>query len=126
MPAISPSQLSKQFAAAINTGDLDAAASLVDTDAVMRTPYGEILTGGDAIRENLANQIAGNAQLDNDEPLILAAGEDLALMIGDWRFEITAPTGDRVSATGTTANVAGHDGDGNWRWLVLNPTGTVR
>jgi ketosteroid isomerase-like protein len=118
-----PSQLPAAFEKAINSGDLDAAMAVFASDAIMRTPQGEILTG-QALREYNAGTIAGNGRLTNAPSRIVAAA-DTALISEEWTLEVTTPDGSRIKAEGTTANVARRGVDGGWRMVIFNPLGTA-
>ena len=54
MPAQSPQQLNELFADAISKGDLDAVLALFEPGAVLPNQAGELRTGIDAIRQELA------------------------------------------------------------------------
>lgn len=118
-----PEALSAAFEASINSGDLDAVLDLFTQDTAMRTPDGALVSGA-ALRGYTAGTVAGRAELSNEPPLVLPVG-DLALIVEDWTLKVTVPTGERITAAGTTANIAGRGADGGWRYLLLNPGGTA-
>jgi ketosteroid isomerase-like protein len=68
--------------------------------------------------------IAANPRITNTTRHVFV-GKDTALVIVDWSMQLTAPDGNRVAASGTTANVASRDRDGSWRFTILNPSGTA-
>jgi ketosteroid isomerase-like protein len=122
-PITNPAQLPPAFEKAMNSGSLEDVMSLFAPGAVMRTVTGETVTG-QAPRDYTAGSIAGNAQLSNG-PSRVVAGDDIALISEGWTLEVTAPDGNRLKATGTTANVARRGQDGTWRMAILNPLGTA-
>jgi ketosteroid isomerase-like protein len=119
-----PEALSAAFEAHINSGDLDAVLDLFAEDSAMRAPDGALLSGA-ALREYTAGTIAGRAELSNEPPLVLRTG-DVALIVESWTLKVSVPTGERITAAGTTANIARLGTDGGWRYQLLNPTGTAR
>jgi ketosteroid isomerase-like protein len=122
-PITNPAQLPPAFEKAMNSGSLEDVMSLFAPGTVMRTVTGETVTG-QALRDYTAGSIAGNAQLSNG-PSRVVAGDDIALISEGWTLEVTAPDGNRLKATGTTANVARRGQDGTWRMAILNPLGTA-
>ena len=118
-----PSDMSAAFADRLNAGDLEGLVGLLAPDAVSRTPQGEILTDPTKIRADLAGLISRQSHLVNNYRHTLISG-DVALMIIDWTLEFDAPDG-RARMAGTTANVVRRGEQGDWRVIVLNPTGTA-
>lgn len=121
---LDPARLPFAFEEALNAGDVDAVLALFTPDATMRTLPGEVLTGPQALREEVVNTVAAKVRLTNKARFCLT-GDDTALIVVDWTLAATAPDGTRVTPTGTTANVARRAADGSWRFTVLNPLGTA-
>ncbi|WP_040803813.1 YybH family protein [Nocardia concava] len=119
-----PATLPTLFEAALNAGDIEGVLSLFTPDATMRTTTGGIISGRDALREEISATVAAQGRLTNVPRHILDAG-DTALLLTDWTMEITTPDGTRIAPTGTTANVARRTETGDWRFAVLNPLGTA-
>ncbi|MEV6767177.1 alpha/beta fold hydrolase [Nocardia sp. NPDC051030] len=123
-PPTDPALLPHAFENALNAHDADRVLALYAENATMRTVTGEVITGSAALREEVEQTIAANPHITNTTRHILV-GEDTALVIVDWILRLTTPDGDRVTASGTTANVASLGKDGAWRFTILNPTGTA-
>lgn len=119
-----PASLPIAFQNLLNAHDADAVLALYSDDATMRTVTGEVIGGAAALREEVEQTIAADPHITNTTRHILV-GDGTALVIVDWILKVTAPDGNRVTASGTTANVASRNADGTWRFTILNPTGTV-
>ncbi|MFI9274271.1 YybH family protein [Kitasatospora sp. NPDC052896] len=125
MPArpTDPALLPVAFQEAMNSHDADRVLALYTADATMRTVTGEVITGAAALRHEVEQTLAAEPRIANTIRHVLVGG-GTALVVVDWELRLTAPDGSRITATGTTANVARRDPDGTWRFTVLNPTGT--
>ncbi|MEV6675098.1 nuclear transport factor 2 family protein [Streptomyces sp. NPDC051162] len=119
-----PAQLPSAFEHALNSNDVDGVLALFVPGATMRTESGEVITGPQALRQEISRTAAASGRLTNNSRHALV-GADTALLVTDWTLEVTAPDGERVTRTGTTANVAHRGADGCWRFTVLNPLGTA-
>ena len=118
-----PEQLPIAFQDALNAGDVDAVLALFAPGAGMRTVAGEHIAGEEALRAEIAGTVAAHGRLTNVQRHTLV-GAETALLVTDWTMEIDGPDGERIAPSGTTANIASRDGDGNWRFALLNPLGT--
>ncbi|GAA1189103.1 uncharacterized protein (TIGR02246 family) [Kitasatospora gansuensis] len=119
-----PAQLPILFQDALNDGDVDTVLALFAPNAGMRTVTGELVTGAEALRAELAGTVLAHGQLTNVQRHTLV-GAETALLVTDWTLEIDGPDGERIAPTGTTANIAHRGADGGWRFTLLNPLGTV-
>ncbi|MEU3352485.1 DUF4440 domain-containing protein [Streptomyces sp. NPDC037389] len=119
-----PAQLPRAFEDALNGGDIEGILALFAPGATMRTEAGEVITGDQALRQEISGLAAARGRLANSSRHALV-GAGTALLVTDWTLDITAPDGERVARTGTTANVARQGADGCWRFAVLNPLGTA-
>ncbi|HWG22592.1 YybH family protein [Actinospica sp.] len=124
-PAIitSPEQLPILFQDALNAGDVDAVLALFSDGAAMRTVEGVRIAGIDQLRAEIGGTVAAHGKLTN-LPRHTITGAQTALLVTDWTMEIDAPGGERVTGSGTTANIARLEADGGWRFALLNPLGT--
>lgn len=118
-----PAELSILFPQALNAGDVDGVLALLAPDISMRTVAGELISGLEALRQEITGTVAAHGKLTNVSRHTIL-GADTALVITDWTLEVDAPDGTRVAPTGTTANVAQRFEEGGWRFTVLNPLGT--
>jgi ketosteroid isomerase-like protein len=106
-PAREPEDLGRFFVQRANEGDLDGLVALYEAGAVMAAGPGKTSDGTAAIREQLAQFLAGAPKLTGESQPVVRCG-DLALT--STRFE-----------GGATAEVARRQADGTWLWLIDQP-----
>src|SRR5262249_10138556 len=97
MAAKTPEDCATLFERHLNAGDLDALADLYEPDAVLVPNPGESAVGRKAIRETLGGFVAAKAEIRLRVGQVLRAGDDLALIYGDWSGHFTDPDGARVA-----------------------------
>ncbi|AIF82847.1 ketosteroid isomerase-like enzyme [Candidatus Nitrososphaera evergladensis SR1] len=90
-----PLETIKNLIAAINQGDLDAASSLYDPEAVIIAQPGNIARGRDAIRAALQGFISLKPLLKGEADQVIEAG-GTALYISRWTLVGTSPDGKSV------------------------------
>ena len=108
----------------INHGDLDALMELYEPGAAFATEPGNMVPGPAGIREALGGFVALDGELDLHVTRVLEA-DDLALVVGTWTFDGTAPDGAPVHLEAANADVLRHQADGTWRFVIDNPWGTA-
>ena len=123
MPARTPEECDALFERHLNAGDLDALADLYEAGATLLMAPGEPSVGRAAIREALGALIAQKAELTLTVAQVLRAGDDLAVLYGDWHGRFTDPDGARVEAGGQSVEVVRRQADGSWRFAIDDPFG---
>jgi uncharacterized protein (TIGR02246 family) len=108
----------------INHGDLDALMKLYEPGAAFATQPGILAPGPAGIRDALAGFVALDGELDLDVTRVLEV-DDLALVVGTWTFDGTAPDGEPVHLEAANADVLRRQADGTWRFVIDNPWGTA-
>ncbi|MGW3545650.1 YybH family protein [Nocardia niigatensis] len=119
-----PAQLPRVFEARLNAGDVEGVLSLFTPGATMRTTTGAVISGREALHQEISGTVAAHGRLTNNSKHLLTAG-DAALLVTNWTLEIDGPDGTRVTPAGTTANIARRIANGEWRFAVLNPLRTA-
>jgi|SRR3990172_4579352 len=114
MPARTPEELDALFQQAINSGDVEAAMALYEPGAVFPNAQGELRTGLDAIRREMAPFAASKADIKLTVTKVIQAG-DIALVYDDWTMTTPAPM------SGRSVVVARRQADGSWRFLIDDP-----
>lgn len=120
MPARTPQDVDRLFGEYVNAGDLEKAASLYETVAVLVMPDGE-LRGAAAIRDGLADMLRAKLRLHMDVEKVVQAGEGIAVLYNCWRGTATGPGGDVVEVQGRAIEVVRRQPDGTWRFVLDDP-----
>jgi uncharacterized protein (TIGR02246 family) len=108
---------------AINKGDLEAAMSLYEQDAIIVAQPGNIARGKDAVRGALAGFISLKPSLRGQAHQVVEAG-DIALCCARWTLVGTSPDGEKVEMSGASSDVLRRQADGRWLVAIDNPWGT--
>jgi uncharacterized protein (TIGR02246 family) len=114
----------KSIVDGIDTGNLDALASLYEPEAAFATQPGTLSRGLPGVREALAGFIAMKGKLDLSVTRVLEVS-DLALVTTVWSFTGTGPDGEAVKLAAQSADVLRRQADGSWRFVIDNPWGTA-
>jgi len=122
VPADSPQQLSSEFAAAINGGDIDAALELWIEDALIIAPDGQALRGLDAIGRSLRALIENEAKVSVHVEELFSAG-DVALAVGALTMSGVGDDGERYEQRSSSAVIYCRGADGGWRLAIDAPWG---
>ena len=117
MPAQHPEQLDKLFAEALNSGDLDALASLYEHDASLSPQAGQVVTGTEAIRGALSAFVGMKPTITLTTKTVARTG-DIALTSAKWELTGTGPDGNPIKMGGQSAEVSRRQPDGNWLFVI--------
>ena len=113
MPATSPEQLSQLFSQAIGRGDLEAVMALYEPGAVFLTQSGDLRSGTDAIRQEMAPLADMKPDFKINVDNVVSTG-DIALMYDTW--SVSNP-----QSSGRAIEVARRQPDGTWLYVVDDP-----
>lgn len=122
MPAHTPADVDRIFAAALSAGDLEAAVACYEADAVYVPASGDEYRGHARIREALAALIAERPTLDCWEVDCVENGE-LALLRARWTYTGTGADGEPFEAHGRSIEVVRRQPDGSWKFTLDLPDG---
>ena len=123
-PTTRPERVLESIVAGINAGDLERLVPLYESGAAFATEPGTLAPGPAGIRDALAGFVALDGELDLEVTRVLEA-DDLALVVGTWTFDGTAPDGAPVHLEAANADVLRRQADGTWRFVIDNPWGTA-
>ena len=117
-----PEQVLQAVVEGINTANYDLLLSLYEPGAAFATRPGNLVHGLGGICEALDAFIALHGKLDLEVTRVLVV-DDLALVVGAWTFNGTAPDGAPVKLAAKNADVLRRQDDGSWRFVIDNPWG---
>ncbi|MBN7792123.1 YybH family protein [Microbacterium esteraromaticum] len=116
--------LNLAFAERFNARDLDGLMALNAPDVVFVPVPGQPVRGEAAVRGALEQFLSLNLPITMTVRHVFQTGET-GLAVADWTIEGTGPDGSQISLAGTTADVAVHDDEHGWRYVIDNPFGTA-
>lgn len=116
--------LNLAFAERFNARDLDGLMALNAPDVVFVPAPGQPVRGEAAVRRALEQFLSLNLPITMTVRHVFQTGET-GLAVADWTIEGTGPDGSQISLAGTTADVAVHDDEHGWRYVIDNPFGTA-
>ncbi len=114
MTAKSPEEICGLFQQFMAEGDLNGLLSLYDPEAVILDKSGEVRSGEEGLKQNLAPFAAVKARFDFTINQVIRTG-DIALMHTEWN--VSSPR----TMTAYAIEVARRQPDGTWRWLIGDP-----
>ena len=117
MPANKPEELMVLLGQALNSGDLEAAVALYESEACVVPEPGTMVKGTAAIRETLTGFLSMKPTITAPPSQVIQTG-DVAAVFNTWSLEGTGPDGSAVSLTGNSAEVARQQSDGTWRYVI--------
>jgi len=123
MSARTPEECDTLFERHLNAGDLDALVGLYEPGATLVMAPGEASVGHAAIREALGGLIAQKARLTLTVAQVLRAGDDVAVLYGEWHGHYTDPDGALAEVAGQSVEVVRRQADGTWRFAIDDPFG---
>ena len=109
--------------AAINSGDIETALSLYESEAIIVVEPSKIARGTAAVRSALEGFVSLKPVLKGEihQSMIV---RDLALFCSKWTLSGTSPDGKAVEMTGVSSDVLRLQSDGRWLIAIDNPWGT--
>ncbi len=114
MSAQKPEDLGRLFVEAMRAGDLDAVLALYEPGAAMPNQQGEVRTGTDTIRQDMAPFAAAKPDMTIETDKAIIAG-DIALSHSRWSMTKPAPM------SGRAVEVARRQPDGTWLYVIDDP-----
>lgn len=107
------------FSAAVNGGDLDAAAACFTREACLITPDGTAVNGRSEIAAILAQLIARGTRVEVEQLVLQSAG-DVALASGRLTMRSPGPGRESLSQSLTSA-LAMRRVEGLWKIAIFSP-----
>lgn len=115
-----PQEMNETFARAFNSRKLESLLTLYETDAVHLDGSGSSATGLDAIGAELARLL--------EAPGIMVSRNNFCVVHGDvalLRADFALRDGDRLVASGSTAELVRRQADGTWLYVIDHAAGAT-
>ncbi len=113
MPARNPEDVGRLIVEAINNGDVEAVIALYEPGAVFLTQSGDLRSGTDAIRQQMAPFADMKPDFKINVDKVVSSG-DIALMYNTWSMS-------NSQLSGRAIEVARRQPDGTWLYVVDDP-----
>jgi len=123
MPARKPEECDTILGDAINNGDLETAIALYEPSARFVQESGEVVTGHQAIREEMKSFLALKPKFSIKVMGVQSADGNIALTQAKWGVSGTDAEGKPVTMSGRSAEVVRRQADGTWLFVIDNPRG---
>jgi len=123
MPARTPEEVSRHFAQAFSTHDLEALMALYEPEATLIPQPGQVAAGTEAIREALGSFLALEPTFEGRFKHAFQAG-DIALVFSEWTLSANDPDGNAIEMAGRTADEVRRQADGTWLFVIDDPYGS--
>lgn len=108
---------------AFNAGDVDAIVSCYEPQACFVLRSGHSVRGAAELREMFRATFSYKPDLELDVRKIISAGDDLALVVVEWRSKTVSSSGEAKVWAGTAADIVRRQPDGTWKLALDIPYG---
>jgi len=122
MTARTPEDVDRLFVEALNAGKLDALVALYEPTATLMPQEGKLVAGAAAIREALAQLVAGKPKMRLTPKLVAQSG-DIAVLTAKWDLVTNGPDGKPTQMSNRSAEVVRRQPDGSWLFVIDLPFG---
>ncbi len=108
---------------AFNAGDIDAILACYEPQAHYVPKSGHVARGAAELREIFRATISYKPKLELDVRKITSAGDDLALVVVEWKTKIVSSSGEAKVSAGTATDIVRRQADGTWKIVLDVPYG---
>ena len=108
---------------AFNAGDIDATVACYEPQACFVLKSGHAVRGVVELREMYRATFSYKPDLKLGVRKIISAGDDLVLVVVDWKSKTVSSSGEAKVWAGTATDVVRRQADGTWKLALDNPYG---
>jgi uncharacterized protein (TIGR02246 family) len=119
----SPADVYPALLKAFNAGDIDATVACYEPQACFVLKSGYAARGAAELREMYRATFSYKPDLELNVRKIISAGDDLALVIVEWKSKTVSLSGAAKVWAGTATDVVRRQPDGTWKLALDNPYG---
>jgi uncharacterized protein (TIGR02246 family) len=119
----SPADVYPTLLKAFNAGDIDAIVACYEPQACFVLKSGHVARGVVELREMYRATFSYKPDLELDVRKIISTGDDLALVIVEWKSKTVSSSGEAKVWAGTATDIVRRQQDGTWKLALDNPYG---
>ena len=108
---------------AFNAGDIDATVACYEPQACFVLKSGRAARGVVELREMYRATFSYKPDLELNVRKIISAGDDLVLVVVEWKSKTVSSSGEAKVWAGTATDIVRRQPDGTWKLALDNPYG---
>jgi uncharacterized protein (TIGR02246 family) len=108
---------------AFNAGDIDATVACYEPQACFVLKSGHAARGAAELREMFRATFSYQPDLELDVRKIISAGDDLVLVVVEWKSKTVSSSGEAKVWAGTATDIVRRQPDGTWKLALDIPYG---
>jgi len=111
------------YARAFNSADVEATVACYEPHGCFVAKSGRVARGTKELREVYRITFANKPTIKVATGKVISAGEDLALIIGEWTSTAETSAGETEVWSGIYTDIVRKQPDGTWKLVLDNPNG---
>jgi uncharacterized protein (TIGR02246 family) len=108
---------------AFNAGDIEATMACYEPQACFVLKSGHAARGAAELREMFRATFSYKPDLELDVRKIISAGDDLVLVVVEWKSKAVSSSGEARVWAGTATDIVRRQPNGTWKLALDNPYG---
>jgi len=121
--AQNPAEVYALYLKAFNAGNIDATLACYEPQACFMSRSGRAAYGEAELREVFRLTFSNKPQMKFNVRKVIPAGENLALVVVEWRSKAVSAEGEVRLWSGMATDIVRRQSDGNWKIVLDNPYG---
>jgi uncharacterized protein (TIGR02246 family) len=121
--AQNPAEVYAAYLKAFNAGNIDATLACYEPQACFMSRSGRAAYGEAELREVFRLTFSNKPQMKFNVRKVIPAGENLALVVVEWRSKAVSAEGEVRLWSGMATDIVRRQADGNWKIVLDNPYG---
>ena len=118
-----PADVYANYLKAFNAGNVEQTLAFYEPKACFMSRSGRAALGSAELREVFQNTFANKPQMKFHLRKIIPAGDDLALVVVEWRSKAVSPQGEVRLWSGLATDIVRRQPNGEWKIVLDNPYG---
>ena len=123
MSGQNPAEVYSTYLKAFNAGNVDATLACYEPQACFMSRSGRAAYGAAELREVFRLTFVNKPYMKFNVRKVIPAGEDLALVVLEWRSKSVAADGEVKLWSGMATDIVRRQPDGEWKIVLDNPYG---